>query len=219
MRSPGRPKDAPGDTVERILRAATTLFADRGLHGASTREIAAAAGLNIATLSYHLGSKAELYRAVFQRLAAEERALVDAAAARADAAALASPEALRELLGELIDALLAQAIERPETSRLWVRRWLERPSEAEALEAEVSAPLYRQLHDLIARAQAAGSVRREGLDIGLCLQGFSWMLYGYMVGGPLDGDARADPADPGRLAAFRAFLHDYMCRMLGIPDR
>ena len=219
MRSPGRPKDAPGDSVERILRAATALFADRGLHGVSTREIAAAAGLNIATVSYHLGSKAELYQAVFRRLAAEERGLVEEAIARADAAALASPPALRGLLGELIDALLAQTIERPETARLWVRRWLERPAEAAGLEAEVSAPLYRQLHELIARAQAAGAVRREGLDIDLCLQGFSWVLYGYMVGGPLDGERRADPADPARLAAFRAFLHDYVCRMLGIAER
>jgi hypothetical protein len=46
----------------RILRAATLLFAEHGYHGVSTREIANAVGLNIATVSRHTGSKAEGFR-------------------------------------------------------------------------------------------------------------------------------------------------------------
>jgi AcrR family transcriptional regulator len=39
------------DSQEHILRAATLLFAEHGYHGVSTREIAGAVDLNVATVS------------------------------------------------------------------------------------------------------------------------------------------------------------------------
>lgn len=51
----------------RILDAAERLFSGRGLEGVSVREIAAAAGLDLAMINYHFGSKLGLYRAVFRR--------------------------------------------------------------------------------------------------------------------------------------------------------
>ena len=53
----------------RILNAAETLFSKKGLEGVSVREIAAAAGLDLAMINYHFGSKLGLYRAVFHRRA------------------------------------------------------------------------------------------------------------------------------------------------------
>jgi AcrR family transcriptional regulator len=50
---------------ERLLHAALQLFADQGFAKTSTREIAEAAGTNIAAISYYFGDKAGLYRAVF----------------------------------------------------------------------------------------------------------------------------------------------------------
>jgi len=50
---------------ERPLHAALKLFADKGFAKASTREIAQAAGTNIAAISYYFGDKAGLYRAAF----------------------------------------------------------------------------------------------------------------------------------------------------------
>ena len=50
---------------ERLLHAALKLFADKGFAKASTREIAQAAGTNIAAISYYFGDKAGLYRAAF----------------------------------------------------------------------------------------------------------------------------------------------------------
>lgn len=50
---------------DRLLLAALQLFADKGFAKASTREIAQAAGTNIAAISYYFGDKAGLYRAAF----------------------------------------------------------------------------------------------------------------------------------------------------------
>ena len=50
---------------ERLLLAAMRLFAEQGFAKTSTREIALAAGANIASISYYFGDKAGLYRAAF----------------------------------------------------------------------------------------------------------------------------------------------------------
>jgi AcrR family transcriptional regulator len=49
----------------RLLDAALALFAEKGFAKTSTREIALAAQINIASISYYFGDKAGLYRAVF----------------------------------------------------------------------------------------------------------------------------------------------------------
>lgn len=53
---------------ERILQAAIRLFASQGFKNTSTRDIAKAAKVNIASLNYYFGDKAGLYRATFARL-------------------------------------------------------------------------------------------------------------------------------------------------------
>ena len=49
----------------RLLHCALKLFAEKGFAKTSTREIALAAGANVAAISYYFGDKAGLYKAVF----------------------------------------------------------------------------------------------------------------------------------------------------------
>lgn len=58
---------AQGDTVERILHAASILFAERGFAETSLRTITGMADVNLAAVNYHFGSKKELIQAVFAR--------------------------------------------------------------------------------------------------------------------------------------------------------
>ena len=55
------------DTVTRILDAAEVLFAERGFTETSLRTITSTAGVNLAAVNYHFGSKKELIQAVFER--------------------------------------------------------------------------------------------------------------------------------------------------------
>ena len=54
-------------TKNKILDAAENLFADKGFNGTSLREITGVAGVNLAAVNYHFGSKKELIKAVMSR--------------------------------------------------------------------------------------------------------------------------------------------------------
>lgn len=58
-------------TRERILAAALELFADRSFEGATTRGIAARAGMSQPSLHYHFRTKSDLWRAAVGALFAE----------------------------------------------------------------------------------------------------------------------------------------------------
>ena len=56
------------DTKGRILDAAEGLFAERGFEGTSIRAVTTEAGVNLAAVGYHFGSKEALFGAVVRRI-------------------------------------------------------------------------------------------------------------------------------------------------------
>ncbi len=90
------------DTKGTILDAAERLFTERGFGAVSLRDITAAAGVNLAAVNYHFGSKDALIVELFVLRASainrERNALLLAAEQRA-----AGPPALREVLRALLD--------------------------------------------------------------------------------------------------------------------
>ncbi|HSO20016.1 MAG TPA: TetR/AcrR family transcriptional regulator [Desulfosarcina sp.] len=58
----------PQSNKARILTAARRLFGEYGFQGTTTRMIAGAVGIDISTLYYHWGEKADLYEAVITDL-------------------------------------------------------------------------------------------------------------------------------------------------------
>lgn len=106
---------------ERLLLAAMRLFAEQGYAKTSTREIALAAGTNIASISYYFGDKAGLYRAAFTEPCPHS--------GDDDLAALTNPaltlrEAMREFYGKFLEPLKQGDLARL-SMRLWFREMLE----------------------------------------------------------------------------------------------
>ena len=75
------------DTRKRILDVAERLFGERGFPATSLRDITAAAGVNVAAVSYHFGSREALLAEVLERriepINARRLAALDAVEARA----------------------------------------------------------------------------------------------------------------------------------------
>ena len=55
------------DTKSRILDAAEALFTEHGFEATSLRQLTSAAGVNLAAVNYHFGTKEELFQAVLTR--------------------------------------------------------------------------------------------------------------------------------------------------------
>ncbi len=70
---------APAPAPERILAAALAAFAERGFQGATTREIAQAAGVPQGLVTYHFASKQALWEAAADWIFAAFRADLDGA--------------------------------------------------------------------------------------------------------------------------------------------
>lgn len=206
----------PNESYERIVQTATLLFAERGYHGVSARQIADAVGLNVATVHYHTGGKRELYLSVIRRLYEQEQALVMSVLDAQPAETWTDPARLWTALTSLADALVDFLNQHPERARLYIHRWLEAADEMTPVEAELSLALHRPLLDVLQRAQGTGAIRPDA-DIELFLRSFTWLLFSYFVTGPIDWRVwRGNPHAPKSLVAFRAYLRDYLARMLGI---
>jgi AcrR family transcriptional regulator len=116
-----RIREPAASTKARILRAAEEVFATQGFAGASTREIAARAAVNISSLHYHWESKDRLYEAVLEtvygRLTEVSRDSAPPTAVRAEL----PREAHESSIGRVFDYFAAN----PSVPRLLLRRMLE----------------------------------------------------------------------------------------------
>lgn len=102
MQAPKKP--SPG-TRERLIGAAEQLFSEKGLSGASLRDITAAAGTNLAAINYHFGSKDGLLRAVLDHRVApiNQRRLEQLDALEAQRTPPTLEAVLRAFIGPALD--------------------------------------------------------------------------------------------------------------------
>jgi len=99
------------DTPGRLLDAALETFSELGFDGATTRDIAARAGVNLGLVQYHFGGKEKLWRAAVDHAFADLWTALDAAAAPAAAGELAR-------LAAIIRAAVRFAADHPGLVRL-----------------------------------------------------------------------------------------------------
>jgi AcrR family transcriptional regulator len=139
-------------TKERIIEVAECLFAEKGFDGTSMRDITEVAGVNLASVNYHFGSKDGLIAAVFHRYLVPLR---DARLAMLD---IVEEEAgnnrppLEAVLEAFIRPTVVRAMEMPHNSDSFMRlmgRCLSEPA------AHAHKHIYPHLQVLIERFNAA----------------------------------------------------------------
>jgi TetR/AcrR family transcriptional regulator len=152
----GRRKVEDPATARRILAAAEQHFAARGLAGARTEEIAAAAHANKAMLYYYFGNKRSLHRAVLENLFRQLRVRVLGPPAKN----LSAREQFFRYVTGYFDFLATH----PNYPRLVQREAMEASAKFDWMVREHFRPLHRQLAGAVEKATEAGEFREVDPD-------------------------------------------------------
>lgn len=177
MRGVNPPSDStrlPADTGDarlRLLRAAIRLFALQGFAKTSTRELAEAAQVNVAAISYYFGDKAGLYRAALVEPMDPTEDL-----ARFTDPALPLPDALAGFYAGFLEPL-RQGDEARLCTRLHLREMLESTGLVDGGLVRSIQPLHEALLALLQCHLGLDDVDDELQRLALCIQGLGVQLH------------------------------------------
>jgi AcrR family transcriptional regulator len=188
--SPASGAQAPlDDTSQRILQAAAQVFAEKGYARATTRALAAAAGVNEVTLFRHFGTKQNLFAAVIEQFGGPA---VNAALQGRLTGDFAQD--LRTIGVHLLNLLL----ERENAMRLMLCEASHFP---EVKEVMVQNPrqIRRMLASYIAQQIEQGKLRPLHPEV--TAQAFSGMLFSYAIARGMLDDSIVPELSPDELVA------------------
>jgi AcrR family transcriptional regulator len=167
---PATPETLP--TRQRLLDAAYRVCAERGLHGATTREIADEARVNEVTLFRHFGNKEKLIAALFERSVASQ--LESLSETEPDANDLERD--LRRYAIRYNEMLFANEA----LIRTIITEGKRHPEQARQVICESTKPMRQRLISYLQTAQKAGAVRND-LDVEPVIDAFTGMLLSGML--------------------------------------
>jgi TetR/AcrR family transcriptional regulator len=201
----GRKKTDNPETARRILAAAERIFAERGLAGARTEEIATAARANKAMLYYYFGDKQRLHRAVLEQLFGQLRSSIEAARP-----ADASP---REHLLAFVNGYFDFVSSHPNYPRLVQREVMEAGPELPWMVQQYFKPFHRRLCRVIEEGIAAGELKP--VDANQTVISIIAVTIFYFAAAPvLGGVLGRNPLRPQAVAARKRAVVDLLERGL-----
>ncbi|MBB82322.1 MAG: hypothetical protein CL931_00745 [Deltaproteobacteria bacterium] len=197
------------DTRDRILAAATRLYAAPEAGGPALRAIAREGGVNSALIHYHFGSREGLLEAVLVRALDPVQALRTPLIEKLRAGGSADARDLAWLCVEPVAALPRAEEGGPAPSlRLLSRAIAEDRARVDALTAQHFPPLLFGLRDVLATALPALSAETKQRRFRFAVDAAISTLAG-------EDATQACTAGP---AAFRHFLHDLTTFLAGALD-
>ncbi len=199
-------------TRDRIVRQATDLFASRGIDGVSMREIAAHVGLDVSSVHHHFASKGALYDACFARVYEHEQAaLAPAVDEVAHAGATLSRGEFLTSLHRLVDAFVDFLDSHPNTTFLWLRRWLD-PAGHVPLDEEYALPIYAAIESSLLKATSRGLIVEPTPHV--TVRSLVWAVHGHIAALSAMTDVFAVTREK---IEFRSYAHRFIERMYGDP--
>lgn len=197
----GRKKQENPETAARILDAAENHFAEHGLAGTRTEEIATAARVNKAMLFYYFKNKRQLHRAVLENLFRQFRSSVYSLRQKGD-----SPrKQLLDLAAGYFDFLAAH----PNYPRLVQREAMEGSENFKWIVGEYFAPFHADLIRTIVTGIAARNIRK--VDPEQTAFSISGMTMSYFAAARiLSRMAKRDLLIPKAVAERRAALLEFL---------
>jgi TetR/AcrR family transcriptional regulator len=203
------------DTVQRILAAAEQAFAERGLAGARTDQIARAAKVNKALLYYYFKSKDELYGAVLDSLFRQQRASIEAARAPSSLPRARNPH--QHAVLAFISGFMDFAIGHPNYVRLMQREVMTRGPHFQHIIQNYWLPSFRRLVKTVEDGIAAREFR--AVDPAQTVVSMLSMTVFYFSATPvLREQLGGDPLAPRAVAARQQAVFDFLEHALFLPS-
>jgi len=173
-------------TAERLLITSRRLFAEHGYAGASVRQITARAHANLGAVTYHFGSKEQLYQAVLE-------SIVEPLAARMVAAAEIDRPPL-DRIEQLIRAFFDHFLEHPDFPQ-FMTQMLAQSGPFPPPVAHTQGVLRDAFLRTIEAGQRDGSIR-SGPPLLLALNVIAQPVYVALARRAIVQVTGVDPADP-----------------------
>ena len=153
------------ERTERIVAAASKLFASQGYHGTSTREIARSAGVSENTLFRHFDNKKELFWSTLKSQSVELKPRWDRITG------IRSNDSPAVVLPEILSFLADFIHDKPDTFRLFAVAFLEMQKDAETVCFAMLAPLFVEMSRYLETNMRRGEVL--DIDVSLLVASFA----------------------------------------------
>lgn len=183
-------------TRQRILEAASQVFADKGFHDASIQDVVRASGLSVGAIYTYFRSKDDLVRASCLTMIADT--------ADALLAGLPGAGSVRDTIGAAIDTWSTEAVRKHGGPAFLSQAWASAAEEPGLRDMLVRRRerLVTVATVLLREAIVRGEIRR-GVDVDSLAHGFIAMMDGFMLQAVEEGE-RFDAATARR--RLRAFV-------------
>lgn len=152
-------KEPSPDARARILEASTRLFAEKGLHGTTTREIASAADVNVSLISYYFDGKEALYTTLIRQFAIqiEQEVLANVKSVGDTITRESYSMAIETMLTNMVDAHLKH----PDMKRLFSNEMNSGLEHMKEIFEESFGRILSNILEFYKRAQKAGVIRKD----------------------------------------------------------
>jgi TetR/AcrR family transcriptional regulator len=155
---------------EQIILAAVELFAEKGFAEVTTREIAAAAGINEATIYKYFASKEDLFDAVvthFGAIMSERFGMIT----------LDTQRNIGEIYQELAEGMISYMRKDPRIIRLMMYSGLQEHRFADSLFRQTGGDVLKKVQDFIRKGQEEGVIRPDLDPVYLSLAMVAMIIY------------------------------------------
>jgi len=204
------PTDSSANTRELLLQRAKKVFFDKGFEGATVKDLADAAGVNVSLVSYYFGGKEGLFKECLTRYGQERFEFAERMLASADPNSL-TPEDFKLRLTLFLSEFIEAQMREPEVSGI-LHREITNPN-FDLLDGfgNVFIRHFEAIVRFVSLAQSKGIVRPDleaPIASGLLISGLVHLMRMEPIAKKVYRRSFFDPAQRGELArtAVRIFL-------------
>ena len=160
LKTPTTNQSVDPNAREKILSAATDLFAEKGLKGTTTRDIARASGLNLSLISYYFGGKEGLYKTIIYEHAMSIKSRMDTIIQRYSQKTLTA-EVFEEEIHSIVRSIVELRLQSQSLAKIFMAERIRKMPYSREVFETIMAPAAKKLFEIINEGQRKGILKKD----------------------------------------------------------